>query len=108
GGEWYAGERYAGPTTYEAPPDWSAYPGHYRAHNPWDSNFRVVLRKGRLILCRPDGNEVLLVPVTDRRLTGGGFRFGHSPEQVRFDTVVQGSAWRANFSGGDYYRLSGL
>lgn len=103
GEEWYPGERYVGPMRFEAPPDWSAYPGHYRSHNPWASNFRVVLRKGGLILCLPRRDEVSLVPAAD-----GIFRLGDAPEQVRFDTIVQGRTLRANFSGGEYYRQSGL
>ena len=39
----YVHERYAGPTTFDYPQEWDAYPGHYRSHNPWPPNFRVVL-----------------------------------------------------------------
>jgi hypothetical protein len=48
GPDWYVNERYAGPTTFDYPQEWDAHPGHYRSHNPWRSNFRVVLCKGAL------------------------------------------------------------
>ncbi len=102
GPDWYAGEGYAGPRTFDSPPAWSAYPGHYRSHNPWYGNFRVVVRKGKLWFIHPSGEEELLVPLGD-----GLFRVGadeRSPERLRFDTVLDGRALRANLSGCDYYR----
>lgn len=103
GADWYAGEGYTGPTTFDFPAEWSAYPGHYRSHNPWFSNFRIVLRKGALALVHAGGDEEPLTPLED-----GAFRVGsedHSPERIRFDTIVGGRALRANLSGGDYYRF---
>jgi hypothetical protein len=79
-----------------------AYPGHYRSHNSWYSNFRVVLRKGELLLIEPNGDEELLKP-----LENGHFRIGAdpgSPERIRFDTLIEGRADRAIFSGCPYYR----
>jgi CubicO group peptidase (beta-lactamase class C family) len=61
GPDWYTNDRYAGPTTFDYPKEWDAYPGHYRSHNPWLSNFRVVLRKGALALIAPSGDEEPLV-----------------------------------------------
>jgi hypothetical protein len=99
---WYTTEAYSGPTTFEHPSEWLAYPGHYRSHNPWYTNFRVVLRKGRLWLVEPWGEEEPLIA------TGAGrFRIGQdelSPERLRFDTILEGRAIRANLSGCDYYR----
>ncbi len=102
GPDWYINERYTGPTTFEHPQEWEAYTGHYRSHNPWLSNFRVVLRKGRLALIMPSGEEEALVPVGE-----GVFRVGEDercPERIRFDTVLNGQAVHANLSCGDYYR----
>ncbi|MBN1138626.1 MAG: beta-lactamase family protein [Anaerolineae bacterium] len=85
-----------------APEGWLAYPGHYRSHNPWYTNFRVVLRKGKLLLIEPEGDEEALAP-----LGGGLFRVGedeHSPERLCFSTVLDGRALRANLSGCDYFR----
>lgn len=98
GGDWYAGERYTGPRTFEAPSDWRAYAGHYRNENPWEGSARVVLRKGRLW-----AGGAPLVPLGDNL-----FRFGaeeHAPDRVRFEEIVNGKALRAVFSGTEYRRV---
>jgi hypothetical protein len=102
GPDWYVHSRYRGPTSFNYPAEWEAYPGHYRAHNPWLSNFRVVMRKGTLELISPNGAESALVPVDDRT-----FRVGmdeHSPERICFGPIVEGRALGAILSGGEYYR----
>lgn len=97
----YTGGRGAAPALVDNPPEWTAYTGHYRTHNPWHSNFRVVLRRGELLLIEPWGEERPLAP-----LGGGRFRVGEepSPERLRFDTLLDGKTVRANLSGCDYYR----
>jgi hypothetical protein len=102
GSHWYTNHRYAGPLEFRPPGEWGAYPGHYRSHNPWHTNFRVILRKGVLLLVEPDGDEQVLAP-----LAGAVFRVGddeRSPERIRFDTILDGQALRATLSGCDYYR----
>ena len=103
GGDWYATDHYEGTRVFETPPEWAAYTGHYRAWNPWDSNFRIIIRKGALLQVSPNGQEETLHP------DGGDFRVGddpHSPERITFDTVVDGEALRARQAGGaDYYRF---
>ncbi|MBA3644480.1 MAG: hypothetical protein H0W59_10490, partial [Chloroflexia bacterium] len=107
GAGWYVNDRYQGPTSFETPPEWDAFQGHYAAHNPWATNFRVVRRKGQLWLvfpAAPDGfeDEQPLVPLGD-----GSFRASAeetSPERVRFDIVVDGKALRAVLSDGVYER----
>jgi CubicO group peptidase (beta-lactamase class C family) len=103
GPRWYAGPRYAGPRSFDAPAAWAAYPGHYRTTHAWFSNFRVVLRKGTLLLVSPEGSEQTLVP-----LDAAGTEFTlddkASAERLRFDTIVDGLALRVNLSGVDYYR----
>ena len=107
GADWYVNDRYQGPTSFDTPPEWDAFQGHYVAHNPWATNFRVVRRKGQLWLvfpAAPDGfeDEQPLVPLGD-----GSFRAGAeetSPERVRFDVVVDGKALRAVLSDGVYER----
>ncbi len=107
GAAWHVNDRYQGPTSFDTPSEWEAFPGHYRAHNPWATNFRVVHRKGQLWLVfpvAPDGfeDEQPLVPLGD-----GSFRAGveeTSPERVRFDVVVDGKALRAVLSDGFYER----
>jgi hypothetical protein len=101
GPNWYTNERYAGPTTFDYPEEWDAYPGHYCSHNPWLTNFRVVLRKGALALIHPSGDEEPLVPLGD-----GIFRVGKEerlPERIRFAPILNGQALRANLCG-EYYR----
>lgn len=102
GPHWYLNDRYTGPTTFDYPEEWHAFPGHYRSHNPWFSNFRVVLRKGKLTLTDPSGEEEPMEPVG-----GVVFRVGDddgSPERIRFDAIVNEQALRANLSCCDYYR----
>jgi CubicO group peptidase (beta-lactamase class C family) len=102
GPDWYANERYAGPSAFDVPHEWAAYSGHFRSHNPWYSNFRVVHRKEKLFLVMPWGDEEPLVPVAD-----GEYRVGAdeaSPERLRFGTTLGGRAICANLSGCDYYR----
>lgn len=102
GSDWYAHERYSGPRRFDYPRGWEAYTGHYRTTHPWFSNFRIVLRKGKLLLVTPEGEEQAVVPIE-----GGSFRVGdkeHSAERLRFDKVIDGRALRANLSGVAYYR----
>jgi CubicO group peptidase (beta-lactamase class C family) len=103
GPEWYVNARYDGPTTFAHPAEWAAYPGHYRAHNPWRTNFRIVIRKDALLLIEPSGDEEPLTP-----LELGLFRVGtdeYSPERLRFDTIVDGYALRTRASSCEYYRF---
>ncbi len=103
GGDWYANQHYSGPRTFSTPAEWASYPGHYRANHAWFNNFRIVLRKGKLLLIAPDGEEMALTPAT-----GGGFWAadeGKPPrEQVSFDTKVDGKQLRCVLSGLSYYR----
>ncbi len=100
GPDWYAGERYEGPRAFDTPAKWAAYPGHYRTPNPWEPNFRIVLRKGRLVLLTAEDEEEVTA------LRGGEFRVGeeYSAERLRFDTVIDGRALQANLSGIPYFR----
>ncbi|HEX5717125.1 MAG TPA: serine hydrolase domain-containing protein [Thermoanaerobaculia bacterium] len=98
GGDWYAGERYTGPRTFEAPPEYRAYAGHYRNEDPWMGSARVILRKGRLWL----GGAPLLP------LGGGLFRIGeeeHEPDRALFQEVFDGRALRAYLSGTEFRRV---
>ena len=103
GGAWYATDAYEGSRMFETPAAWAAYPGHYRSYNPWGSNFRIVIRKGELVMISPGGGAQTLAP------EGDGFRIGEdpeSPEWIAFDTVVAGEALRARVAGGaEYYRF---
>lgn len=99
GEDWYAGERYKGPRTFETPAEWRAFAGHYRNDSPWEGSARIVLRNGRLWA----GGDTPLAP-----LGGGLFRIGDeefSPDRVRFGSVVNGRALVATFNGVDYRRI---
>lgn len=103
GADWYQAGDQPGRDPASVPAEWLAYPGHYRAHNPWLSNFRVVLRQGALVLVYPEGDEEPLLPAGQAR-----FRVGqepHTPERLCFDPIVQGAAQRATLSGAAYYRF---
>lgn len=103
GVDWYINSRYSGPLTFDIPKEWRAYPGHYRAHIPWETNnFRILLRKGALWLVYPEGDEEPLLPQVD-----GSFHLGEepSPERIRFDQFIQGKAHCAILSGTPYYRF---
>lgn len=103
GPNWYVNDHYQGPRDFPTPPEWETFSGHYRAHNPWQTNFRVFPRKGRLILALPNGNEEVLVP-----LGANLFRIGEEdfiPERLEFDQIADGKALRATRSGCPYYRF---
>ena len=85
-----------------APEEWKAFVGHYRAHNPWLANIRIVLRGGELVFIDPSAGEEPLKPLPD-----GSFRIGEdprSPERIQFDIIIGGKAIRACLSGGALYR----
>jgi D-alanyl-D-alanine carboxypeptidase len=101
GGDWYTRDGRPVPAALPHPPEWNAYPGHYRTTNAWFSNFRIVVRRGVLYLMEPSGGETMMEP-----LGPGLFKeAGMSAERLRFDSIVEGLALRANLSGVDYYRV---
>lgn len=103
GAHWFPAPGDHGPTAFETPPEWAAYPGHYRAHNPWTPGFRVVLRQGALRLIHPWGEEATLVPDGDAFVADNE---PEGPERFSFDTIVDGQALRAGSPGSEmYYRF---
>jgi len=102
GAERYVRTGVGDETSREHPIEWDAYPGHYRSHNPWLSNFRVVLYNGGLVFIDQMGDDEPMHPLED-----GLFRIGddpRSPEFIRFDVVMDGKAMQAILSGGAYSR----
>jgi len=72
--------------------------GHYRSHNPWLSNFRVVRRDAGLVFALPAEHSHPLIHLGDNL-----FRIGadpRSPERVGFDCVIDGVATSAATPGG--------
>jgi D-alanyl-D-alanine carboxypeptidase len=106
GPDWFAGRRSGGPTEFAAPPrKWRGFVGHYRNYNPWMPGFRVVLRKGSLVLITSWVDEVMDLELV--ALSDGSFRVGTEdwrPGRIRFDTVVEGRALRAHYDDGTWYR----
>lgn len=100
------------PLAYETPcpPEWAAFPGHYRSHTPYLTSLRVILRRGRLFLAWPNGGEEPLTPRAGDPLASPRFDVGRvgepTAEWIRFDTVVRGQALRARWAGGgSFYRV---
>jgi CubicO group peptidase (beta-lactamase class C family) len=104
GADWYPRDSYKGRRVLRYPRSWNSYPGHYRSHNPSGSNFRVVLRKGALVLIQNNGNEEPMVALRD-----GTFRVGadkRCPERIEFKAIFKGNAMVAVLSEGRYVRVS--
>ena len=88
--------------TSNIPKSGDSFTGHYRTYNFGLTNFRIVVRKGRLLLVYPAGSHEVLAP-----MAYGAFRIGEdprSPETISFDSVASGQALRAVYSGCPYYR----
>jgi CubicO group peptidase (beta-lactamase class C family) len=82
--------------------EYAPFYGRYRSYNPWLPGFRVQQRESGLTAQMAWGEDK---PLT--RTGEAEFRVGEenwSPERVRFDTVVDSQALRANLSGETYYR----
>jgi CubicO group peptidase (beta-lactamase class C family) len=87
------------------PPRWQPFLGRFRSHNPWLPTFLIAAREGDLVMGTEwlNGSERLPLAALD----GDCFRVGErswSPERMRFDTVIDGRAQRALYSGTPYYR----
>ena len=101
-------EDVAAPPLPAPAPAVAALAGHYRSHDPWVTNFRVILRGDvpwLVFAAAPDGfeDEQPLVPRAD-----GSFRVGADPggpEDLRFDMLLEGRPLRTWLSGFPYYRV---
>ena len=98
GHDWYMGERYTGPRTFEARKDWEGFVGHYYNDSPWYGDTRIVLRKGQLYV---DGVQPL-IPRAD-----GKFGLGdpEGADWMSFESIVNGRAMVLNFSGIPFRRM---
>ncbi|HJT29212.1 MAG TPA: serine hydrolase domain-containing protein [Pyrinomonadaceae bacterium] len=92
GANWYLGEKYTGPKTFETKKEWEGFAGHYNNDSPWYGDTRIVMRKGQLFI---EGVQPL-VPRGD-----GKFGIGDpdGPDWMNFESIVDGRAMRLNFSG---------
>jgi CubicO group peptidase (beta-lactamase class C family) len=98
GAEWYIGEKYRGPKSFETKKEWEGFTGHYYNDSAWYGDMRVVLRKGQLFV---DGVQPL-IPRGD-----GKFGIGdpEAPDWISFESIVDGRAMRLNFSGIPFRRV---
>jgi len=103
GNNWFASEAYSGPREFETPPEWATYVGHYRATEPWETNFRIILRKGELKRANPDGEEWTMTPDGHGDFWAGD-EDAPPQEQISFDSPVHGKTLRCMVSGQPYYR----
>jgi hypothetical protein len=98
GDSWHPADAYAGPADFPHPPEWDAYPGVYRSHNPWLQAVRVTLTRG-LLGAEPSGyGHKPLAPHP-----GGGFAWiagdVRLPERMHFSELVDGRAQRLEWGG---------
>jgi hypothetical protein len=102
GNDWYTAPGYRGPKRFTPPAEWRTFVGHYRIMQPWEPNFRVVMRKARLYVVQPGGEEEPLTEVGPREFRVGGPK---SAERLVFEQIVDGQALAATWSGMPYYRF---
>jgi CubicO group peptidase (beta-lactamase class C family) len=90
--DWYMGQNYSGPKSFESPKEWEAFVGHYHSDSPWYGDTRIVLRKGKLF---SDGSQQLVLR------SDGKFGMGDpdAPDWIAFESIVGGRAMRLNLSG---------
>ena len=96
GPDWYTNAAYKGEREFPAPPQYSAFVGHYRGDGGDD--VRVFVRKGRLWLGDLPLNEI----------GASLFRVGEdawSPDTSEFLTVVDGRARLLKAIGDDCWRI---
>ena len=110
---WHGGDRYVRERATPAPlaepsPATLAIEGHYRSHDPWTTNFRIVIRGDVPWLCFPAAPDGFDDEQPLRPMARGGYRVGDDPlgpERLRFDTPIEAHTRRAWLSGWDYYRV---
>ena len=103
GDAWYITSTYTGKTHFDVPDAWHTFTGRYRSPNIWLPTFKVIIRKGQLLLIYPAGFGEVLIEVGDNTFRPGTDE--RSPERLQFDTFVDGKAARITFSGASYYRF---
>ncbi len=100
GARWWTNAGYTGAKTFQYPVEWDAYAGHYRSDSPWYGSTRLVVRKGKLLV---EGLQPL------EQIEPQVFRVvGQSVDvdRVVFDTIIDGRAMRATYSGIEFFRAS--
>jgi D-alanyl-D-alanine carboxypeptidase len=105
GTAWYTNSSFDGKLEPAAPPEYSAYVGHYENNGVEGPVIRVFVRNGRLLI--DFGFEDLKPKPLQATDHPGEFRIAepeYNPALLRFDTVIEGHALRLEFSGVPLYR----
>jgi D-alanyl-D-alanine carboxypeptidase len=98
GARWWTNEHYLGPKTFQYPAEWNGYAGHFHSDSPWYESTRLVIRKGQLLV---EGLQPLeQIEPRVFRVPGHGV----DVDRVVFDTIVDGRAMRASYSGVEFFR----
>lgn len=86
------GANYTGAKSFPTPKELEPYVGHYTNDSAWYGDIRIVMRKGQLY----QGGVQRLNP-----RAGGKFGSGdpESPDQISFESIINGRAMRLNYSG---------
>ena len=92
GPDWYIREGYSGPRSFHYPEAWETYLGHYRTYNFGLTNFRIVLRKGALLLIYPSGGHEVLTPLDDGLFSNRRRPALTRKAPVRFHCIGKGAA----------------
>ncbi|MFN2499916.1 MAG: serine hydrolase domain-containing protein [Pyrinomonadaceae bacterium] len=100
GARWWTSAGYTGAKTFQYPAEWDAYAGHYRSDSPWYGSTRLVVRKGKLLV---EGLQPL-EPVEPLIFRVAGQSV--DVDRVVFDTIIDGRAMRATYSGIEFFRTS--
>ncbi len=105
GAAWYTNSAFAGKIEPAAPPEYSAYVGHFENNGVEGPVIRAFVRNGRLLIDLGfEGLKPKALQATDH---AGEFRIAepeYNPALLRFDTVIEGHALRLEFSGVPLYR----
>jgi D-alanyl-D-alanine carboxypeptidase len=101
GARWWTNAGYTGPKTFQYPAEWDAYAGHFHSDSPWYESTRLVIRKGQLLV---EGLQSLEAVEAEgpRVFRVAGQRI--DVDRVVFDSVVDGRAMRASYSGIEFFR----
>jgi D-alanyl-D-alanine carboxypeptidase len=105
GAAWYTSSTFGGKIEPAAPPEYSAYVGHFENNGVEGPVVRVFVRNGRLFIDL--GFEDLKPKALQATERPGEFRIAepeYNPALLRFDTVIEGHALRLEFSGVPLYR----
>jgi D-alanyl-D-alanine carboxypeptidase len=101
GARWWTNAGYTGPKTFQYPAEWDAYAGHFHSDSPWYESTRLVIRKGQLLV---EGLQSLEAVEAEgpRVFRVAGQRI--DVDRVVFDSIVDGRAMRASYSGIEFFR----